>query len=104
MQVDELIAAGGGVHNPRIMAYLAAFLPGVRIRTSSEFGIDSDAKEAIAFAILAYESWHKRPSNLPSATGASRRVVLGKISPANTSARLAGGKAEVTDRPSHVVR
>jgi anhydro-N-acetylmuramic acid kinase len=80
MRVDELIPAGGGVHNPQMVAYLAAFLPGVRIRTSDEFGIDADAKEAIAFAILAYESWHKRPSNLPSATGARRRVILGKVS------------------------
>ncbi len=79
MAVDELIASGGGVHNPRIMAYLAAFLPGVRIRTSDEFGIDVDAKEAIAFAILAYETWRRRPANLPSATGARRPVVLGKI-------------------------
>ena len=81
MKVDELIASGGGAHNPQLMAYLAAFLPGVRIRTSEEFGMDVDGKEAIAFAILACETWHKRPSNLPSATGASRPVVLGKISP-----------------------
>ncbi len=81
MRVDELIASGGGIHNPRLMAYLAGFLPGVAIRTSDEFGIDSDAKEAIAFAILAYESWHRRPSNLPSATGAKHPVVLGKLSP-----------------------
>ena len=80
MPVDELIASGGGVHNPRLMAYLAAFLPGVRIRTSDEFGIDVDGKEAIAFAILAYETWHRRPSNLPSATGAEQAVILGKIS------------------------
>ncbi len=80
MSVDELIVAGGGVQNPVLMAYLAAFLPGVRIRTSAEFSIDPDAKEAIAFAILAYETWHRRPSNLPSATGAARAVSLGKIS------------------------
>jgi len=80
MDVDELIASGGGVHNASIMAYLAAFLPGVKIRTSDEFGIDIDGKEAIAFAILAYETWHRRPSNLPSATGATHPVVLGKIS------------------------
>lgn len=88
MRFDELIASGGGVRNPRMMAYLAAFLPGVRIRTSNEFGIDSDAKEAIAFAILAYESWYKRPSNLPSATGARWAVVLGKLSPQGSDAPL----------------
>jgi anhydro-N-acetylmuramic acid kinase len=81
MRVDDLIAAGGGIHNPAMMGYLAAFLPGVRITTTAEFGIDPDAKEAIAFAVLAYETWHRRPSNLPGATGAKRPVVMGKISP-----------------------
>jgi anhydro-N-acetylmuramic acid kinase len=80
MPVHELIASGGGLHNPRLMAYLAAFLPGVKIRTTNEFGIDTDGKEAIAFAILAYETWHRRPSNLPSATGATHPVILGKVS------------------------
>jgi len=79
MPVDEIIVSGGGVHNPRLMAYLAAFLPGVRVRTSAELGIDPDAKEAVAFAILAYESFHRRPSNLPSATGARRPAILGKL-------------------------
>ncbi len=77
----DLIVSGGGVHNPRIMAYLAAFLPGVAIYTSSDFGIDADAKEAIAFAVLAYETWRRRPSNVPSATGARGAVVLGDITP-----------------------
>jgi anhydro-N-acetylmuramic acid kinase len=63
-----------------MMAYLQAFLPDSKMRVSAEFGIDGDAKEAIAFAILAYETWNRRPSNLPSATGAARPVVLGKIS------------------------
>jgi anhydro-N-acetylmuramic acid kinase len=78
-RVDELIVSGGGARNRTMMGYLQAFLPDVRLRTSNEFGIDSDAKEAIAFAILAHETWHRRPSNLPSATGAKRPVVLGKI-------------------------
>ena len=81
MPVDEVIASGGGVHNPGIMAYLAAFLPNTRIRLSSDFGIDVDGKEAIAFAALAYETWRRRPANIPSATGAAHPVVLGKISP-----------------------
>lgn len=81
-RVDELIVSGGGAHNPQIMGGLAAFLPGVAICTSADFGIGIDAKEAIAFAVLAYQTWRRRPSNLPSATGARRAVVLGKISPA----------------------
>ena len=68
------------MHNRTMMAYLQGFLPEAKLRTSDEFGINSDAKEAIAFAILAYETWHHRPSNLPSATGAKRAVVLGKVS------------------------
>ncbi len=80
MPVHELIVSGGGVHNPRMMAQLAAFLPGVSVATSGDYGVDADAKEAIAFAVLAYETWGRRPANLPSATGARRPVVLGKVS------------------------
>lgn len=79
--VDEVIVSGGGAHNRRILEYLQAFLPGVRIALSSEYGVDPDAKEAVAFAILGYETWRRRPSNLPSATGARRAVVLGDITP-----------------------
>ncbi len=79
MPVDELIAAGGGVHNRTLMGYLQAFLPGVRIARTTDFGIDPDAKEAVAFAVLAYETYHRRPSNVPSATGAAHSVILGKV-------------------------
>lgn len=78
----ELIAAGGGVHNRQLMAQLQAFLPKVHITTTAEFGIDPDAKEAIAFAILAYQTWRNKPGNLPSATGARHPVILGKLTPA----------------------
>ena len=57
----DLIVSGGGVHNPQIMAHLAGFLPGIAISTSTDHGIDADAKEAIAFAVLAYQTWRKRP-------------------------------------------
>jgi anhydro-N-acetylmuramic acid kinase len=75
----EVIAAGGGTHNRQLMALLAAFLPGCRIATTTDFGIDPDAKEAIAFAILAHRTWKHQPGNLPGATGATRPVILGKI-------------------------
>lgn len=77
--VDDVIVSGGGAHNPVLMASLAQRLPGSRVRPSSDFGMNVDAKEAIAFAILAYETFHHRPANLPSATGASRPVVLGSL-------------------------
>jgi anhydro-N-acetylmuramic acid kinase len=78
-RIDDLIISGGGAHNPQILGHLAGFLPATAIATSSDFGIDVDAKEAIAFAVLAHETWRRRPSNLPSATGARRPVILGKI-------------------------
>jgi len=79
MPIDELIASGGGVKNPVLMRRLAEKLPGTKVLSSNEFDVDSDAKEAIAFAVLAHESRHGRPSNLPSATGARGPAVLGQI-------------------------
>ena len=78
----EVIASGGGTRNPTLMAMLRNALSplGLALRTSDEFGMPSEAKEAVAFAVLAYETWHRRPSNVPSATGAKRAAVLGKIS------------------------
>jgi anhydro-N-acetylmuramic acid kinase len=78
-RVRELIVSGGGAQNRLMMAQLAALLPAITVRTSDEFGIPSQAKEAFAFAILAYEAFHGRANNLPSATGAKRTAVLGKI-------------------------
>jgi anhydro-N-acetylmuramic acid kinase len=77
----DLIVSGGGAHNPHLTMHLAALLPDVTIATSSDFGIDIDAKEAIAFAVLAYATWRGRPSNVPSATGARRPVLLGSVTP-----------------------
>jgi anhydro-N-acetylmuramic acid kinase len=77
--IRQVIASGGGAHNPLIVAQLAAGLSGIEILSSADFGVPEDAKEAFAFAILAYETWHGRPGNLPGATGAGRRAILGKI-------------------------
>jgi len=78
----EMILSGGGAKNPTLVRMLSHELAsvGIKIRFSDEFGLPSEAKEAVAFAMLAYETWHRRPSNLPSATGAKRAAVLGKIS------------------------
>ncbi|MFZ0883375.1 MAG: anhydro-N-acetylmuramic acid kinase [Candidatus Acidiferrales bacterium] len=77
--VNELIVAGGGTKNPLLMAQLAAALPGIEIVNSARFGVPAEAKEAFAFAILAYEAFHGRANNLPSATGAKRPAILGKL-------------------------
>jgi anhydro-N-acetylmuramic acid kinase len=78
----EVILSGGGAKNATLVAMLSSELAplGLRLRFSDEFGLPSEAKEAAAFAVLAHETWHRRPSNLPSATGAKRAAVLGKIS------------------------
>ena len=107
--IDEIIVSGGGVRNPLLFELLSRFLgsaadpagisrpAGARPATalaeklrgghgfisllpSERFHIPADAKEALAFAILAYETSHHRPSNVPSATGASGPAILGKIS------------------------
>ena len=78
---DEMILCGGGARNATLVQMLRQGLEGVRIRTSNEFGIDVDAKEAVSFAILAYATIHGIANNLPSVTGADEPVVLGKIVP-----------------------
>ena len=79
-RASELIIAGGGARNPLLVAYLAALLPSLKILPADAFGIPADAKEAFAFAVLAYEAFHRRANNLPSATGARHPAILGKIS------------------------
>jgi anhydro-N-acetylmuramic acid kinase len=77
-RVGELILAGGGARNPLLVAYLIAFLPSLKIIPADTFGVPADAKEAFAFAVLAYVASHQQANNLPSATGARHPVVLGK--------------------------
>jgi anhydro-N-acetylmuramic acid kinase len=79
-KIHQLIISGGGAYNPLILAQLSAALPGIEVLPSSRLGIPEDAKEAFAFALLAHESFHQRPANLPSATGARGPAILGKIS------------------------
>jgi anhydro-N-acetylmuramic acid kinase len=79
--VDEVIVGGGGASNPTMLHMLAERLPNTRVLRQEDLGYLSDAKEAIAFAILAYEALHGRPGNLPSCTFARHPAVLGKITP-----------------------
>jgi len=77
----EYVVAGGGARNGTLMALLRAGLEplGVRIRTTDELGVPAQAKEGVAFALLAWLTWNGLPGNVPSATGATRPVVLGKV-------------------------
>jgi anhydro-N-acetylmuramic acid kinase len=76
----EVIASGGGVHNLYLMERIAALIA-PHLTASAEFGVDPDSKEAVLFALLAYETHQRRAGNLPSATGARKPAILGKISP-----------------------
>ncbi len=78
----QMIVSGGGAKNPTLMAMLRDEIAplGISLHFSDEFGLPAEAKEAVAFALLAHETWHRRPSNVPSATGAKRAAILGKIS------------------------
>lgn len=78
----EFVVSGGGTRNTTLMRMIREeLLPlKMRVRTTDDFGMPSEAKEAVAFALLAYQSWRHLPSNIPSATGAKAPAVLGKIS------------------------
>jgi 1,6-anhydro-N-acetylmuramate kinase len=78
-RIDRLIISGGGAHNRVLLASLQAFLPSLAINLSDRYGLPVDAKEAIAFAVLADRTMHRLPGNLPSVTGARRAVVLGSL-------------------------
>ena len=75
----RLVVGGGGSKNRTLLAFLKQVLPEVQIQTQEDLGMDSDAKEAIAFAILANETLFAVPNNAPSATGAAHGVVMGRI-------------------------
>ena len=81
MRADELIISGGGAKNGYLVESLRTLFTGTTIRFSDEFGVPSEAKEAMCFAVLASETMAGHTTNLPSATGAARSVTLGKICP-----------------------
>jgi len=78
----EYVGSGGGVENRTLMRMISDEVQplGFRVLTSDELGLPSQAKEAVAFALLAYQTWHRQPGNVPGATGAKRPAVLGKVS------------------------
>ena len=93
----DVIASGGGTRNPTLLGMLRARLErhGFALRVSDELGIDADAKEALAFAVLGYETLRGRPANVPAATGAARPAILGAIVPYRLERLLAKMRAEV---------
>jgi anhydro-N-acetylmuramic acid kinase len=78
----EMVVSGGGTKNATLMRMVREELAllKMRVKTSDDLGLPSDAKEAVAFAVMAYQTWRRLPSNVPSATGAKQPVILGKIS------------------------
>jgi anhydro-N-acetylmuramic acid kinase len=77
--IDEVVVSGGGVHNATLMRHLAELFEPLPVASSAAHGIDPDAKEAVAFAVLGNETLFGRPGNVPSATGARGPRVLGKV-------------------------
>ncbi|MGG5260745.1 anhydro-N-acetylmuramic acid kinase [Phycicoccus avicenniae] len=84
-RLDALVAAGGGVRNPVLVARLEE-LAGVRVRTTDELGVPSGEKEAVAFALIGWATLHGLPGNVPSCTGAAGPRVLGRVTPPTTGA------------------
>lgn len=78
---SELIVSGGGIHNQVLIEELRDRLTGVQIIRSNQYGIPDDAKEAMAFAYMAWQFLHGRPTNIPRVTGASRATSLGSFTP-----------------------
>jgi anhydro-N-acetylmuramic acid kinase len=79
--VDEVVVGGGGIHNHTLMRHLADVFAPAPVRTFEALGYDSRAFEAMTFALLAYQSAHGRPTNVPAVTGARRAAVLGTLTP-----------------------
>lgn len=79
--LDTLIVAGGGANNPTLMKMIQKELTSIEVISQNDLGYSNDAKEAIAFAIMGNETLHHHFSNVKSATGAKRNVVLGMITP-----------------------
>ncbi|GAB4518478.1 MAG: anhydro-N-acetylmuramic acid kinase [Anaerolineae bacterium] len=80
-RIEEVILGGGGRHNALLVEILQGLLAPVTVLTHEDIGLNSDYKEALVFAVLAYETWHARPGTQPALTGVNQPVVLGQITP-----------------------
>jgi len=90
-QPAQVILGGGGAYNPTLVALLYEYLALAQVLQMEDIGFASAAKEALAFAILAYETWHNRIGTIPACTGARRATVLGKITPGENYRTLIRG-------------
>jgi anhydro-N-acetylmuramic acid kinase len=86
--VAEVIIGGGGGSNPTLLRMLREMLAPAPVTLHEGIGLSSDFKEALVFAVLAYETWHNRPGTLPALTGAGHPTVLGQITPGDNYERL----------------
>ena len=81
VSIDTVVIGGGGAYNKSLMKFLRTYLPKrIDLKTHEDFGISNNFKEVMAFALLGYCNYYGIPNNLPSCTGAEKRVVMGKIS------------------------
>ncbi|HZY99160.1 MAG TPA: anhydro-N-acetylmuramic acid kinase [Candidatus Baltobacteraceae bacterium] len=95
MAEARTLASGGGAHNATLFARLSERLPHGRVERSDAMGVPADAKEAMFFALLGYETLRGRVANLPRATGADRAVPLGAIAPFELESLLAAIEREL---------
>lgn len=80
VEIKEVVIGGGGAYNPTLMKFLRTYLPKhIELKTHEDYGISNNFKEVMAFALLGYCTYYHIPNNLPSCTGAKKRVVMGKI-------------------------
>lgn len=80
-QVDQVYLAGGGALNPTLVDMIRTRVAPAEVHMHDELGLAPGAKEAVAFAVIGYETWHGRPGNLPTCTGARHPVIMGDITP-----------------------
>jgi anhydro-N-acetylmuramic acid kinase len=87
-RLDSVVVSGGGAHNRTLMRRLALRVPGTELIPSDVLGLPVDAKEAVAFALIGWLTWHGLPAAVPDATGAAQARVLGAITPGAAPLRL----------------
>jgi anhydro-N-acetylmuramic acid kinase len=101
---DEVVVGGGGSRNPVLMRLLSELLDPAQIRLHEEFGLPSLGREAVYFALMGHEALHGRPNTVPSCTGATHSVVMGKLVPgANYRSLMATVSRSTTQRPRRLI-